>query len=462
MSRHALIEATDATGATLVVVPKNGYAAWLEAESAPVRRWLEGTRFRADVGAITWLPNDAGTPDRVLAIANSDPLPALGDLSWRLPEGRYRLEAPWRGHDRLLALIGWGLGAYRFTRYKAPERRPAELAVDRAALADVTATLDAIALVRDLVNTPAGDMLPTQLADAASALAAEFGARCTVTVGDDLIRHNHPTIHAVGRASADAPRLIDIVWGDPSAPKLTLVGKGVCFDTGGLDLKSSANMRLMKKDMGGAAYALGLARLVMANALPVRLRVLIPAVENAVSGNAFRPGDIIRTRKGTTVEIDNTDAEGRLVLCDALTIACEESPTTIVDFATLTGAARTALGTDVPALFCNDDALARDIEAAARRVADPVWRLPLHAPYRKMLDSRAADMANGSSSPYAGAIVAALFLQSFVTVGIPWAHFDVMAWNLTSQPGRPEGGEAMGLRAVYACLAERFGVREEG
>ena len=287
--------------------------------------------------------------------------------------------------------------------------------------------------------------------------AAGRAAGLRLTVGDDLLTANLPTIHAVGRASTNAPRLIDLRWGKDNDPRVTLIGKGVCFDSGGLDIKPSTGMRYMKQDMGGAAHVLGIARLVMSQKLPVRLRVLVPAVENAIAGNAFRPGDIIRSRKGTTIEIDNTDAEGRLVLCDALALACETDPGLIIDFATLTGAARTALGTDVPALFCNDDALADDLVDAARRVADPIWRMPLHQPYRKMLDSRVADVANSSGLPYAGAITAALFLEAFVTPGTPWAHFDLMAWNLSTGPGRPEGGEAMGLRAVYAHLANRFG-----
>jgi leucyl aminopeptidase len=457
MSRHALVELDGTPTTPLITVPKDGYGAWIERAPAHRRAWLEGTRFKADAGAIAWLPDEAQRPEGVLAIVDSEPLSSLADLPYRLPEGRYRLQSEASGVDRHLALLGFGLGAYRFDRYKAPDRRPAELAVERSEWPPLAQELDAIALVRDLINTPAADMLPSHLAAAAMALATEFGATCNVTTGEALLTAGFPTIHAVGRASADAPRLVDLVWGDPAHPKVTLIGKGVCFDTGGLDLKGSANMRLMKKDMGGAAHVLGLARLVMARALPVRLRVLIPAVENAVSGNAFRPGDIVRTRKGTTVEIDNTDAEGRLVLCDALALACEEKPRLIVDYATLTGAARTALGTDLPALFCNDDTTARGIEAAAAALADPVWRLPLHAPYRKLLDSRAADMANASSSPYAGAIVAALFLQSFVAPDIPWAHFDIMAWNTSTRPGRPEGGEAMALRAVYAHLDDRFG-----
>ena len=314
----------------------------------------------------------------------------------------------------------------------------------------------AIALVRDLVNMPATDMMPEHLDAAAKELAAEFGATHRSVVGDALLAERFPTIHAVGRASACAPRLIELGWGDPSHPEVVLIGKGVCFDSGGLDIKTADGMRYMKKDMGGAAHVLGIARLVMAEPLPVRLRVLIPAVENAISGNAFRPGDIIRTRKGLTVEVDNTDAEGRLVLCDAIALACERKPALIVDFATLTGAARSALGTDLPAMFCNDDKVAERLLDTSARVADPVWRMPLHQPYRKMLESRAADMLNSGRSPYAGAITAALFLESFVGSDVPWVHFDLMAWNVAASPGRPEGGEAMGLRAVHAYLTERF------
>ena len=457
MKRHALIEAADPSASTLHAVAKDRYAAWLERQPEAVRDWLASSRFRADVGTIAWLP---GASKSVLAITSSEPLHALGDLPLRLPEGRYRLQSAATDKALALSVLGWGLGAYRYTRYKRAERAAAELevpaGVDARAL---ERELDAVALVRDLINTPANDMLPSDLAAAAEAVANEFGARIATVVGDELVAKNFPMIHAVGRASANAPRLIDLVWGDPAHPKVTLVGKGVCFDSGGLDLKPANGMRLMKKDMGGAAHVLGLARLVMSNALPVRLRVLISAVENAVAGNAFRPGDVIRARSGKTVEIDNTDAEGRLVLCDALALACEEQPSVLIDYSTLTGAARTALGTDLPALFANDDALADGIASAGRLCADAVWRLPLHAPYKKMLDSKVADLANGSSSPYAGAIVAALFLEAFVTPGVPWAHFDIMAWNTATQPGRPEGGEAMGMRAVYAYLAARFGSR---
>ncbi|MHA1571452.1 MAG: leucyl aminopeptidase family protein, partial [Alphaproteobacteria bacterium] len=312
-------------------------------------------------------------------------------------------------------------------------------------------------LVRDLVTTPAEDMGPAQLADAARALGRRHKATVRVTTGDQLLKQNYPAIHAVGRASDDPPRLIDLSWGATKDPKVTLVGKGVCFDTGGLDLKGAAGMLLMKKDMGGAAHVLGLASMIMDAKLPVRLRVLIPAVENAVAGNAYHPMDVLTMRNGMTVEVGNTDAEGRLVLADCLVRACEEKPALLIDYATLTGAARVALGPELPALFTNDDTLAHDLGEIGRNNADPVWRLPLHRDYRRMLDSAIADISSTGSGGLAGAITAALFLAEFVDEDIPWVHFDVMAWNPRSRPGRPEGGEAMGLRTVYAAIAQRFG-----
>ena len=316
--------------------------------------------------------------------------------------------------------------------------------------------LEAITLVRDLINTPAEDMMPEQLAAAVLALGQTFNADVTQIIGDDLLRQNYPVIHIVGRASTHAPRLIDLRWGDPTHPKLTLIGKGVCFDSGGLDLKPANGMRLMKKDMGGAAHAIGLAQLIMSTGLPVRLRLLVAAVENAVSGNAFRPGDVVRSRQGISIEIDNTDAEGRLILCDALADAATDQPDLMVDFATLTGAARVAVGTEVPAFFTTSDALAQALMDAAVQQHDPIWRLPLHRPYRQMLDSKIADIANSASSPFGGAITAALFLQEFVPDSLHWVHFDLMAWNNRNRPGRPEGGEAMGLRAVFECLQQRY------
>jgi leucyl aminopeptidase len=442
-----------ANASTLVALRENEFPQWLASQPESVRNWLSATGFRPQPGTIAWLPNAGDAA--VLAICHADTLYAVADLPLRLPPGDYRLASSPAAPE--LFVLGWGLGAYQYTRYKAAARQPARLIVPAGVDAQhVRDQLASVYLVRDLINTPTSDMLPEHLAAAALSLASEFDAACRVTVGDDLLRDNFPTIHAVGRASTNAPRLIDLQWGRTTDPSLTLIGKGVCFDSGGLDIKPANNMRLMKKDMGGAAHVLGIARLVMARRMPVRLRVLIPAVENAIAGNAFRPGDIIRTRKGLTVEIDNTDAEGRLVLCDALALACEGNPGLIVDFATLTGAARTALGTELPAMFCNDDAFANALLGAGRDVADPVWRLPLHQPYRKMIDTQTADLVNSAASPYAGAITAALFLEAFVKPGVPWVHFDIMAWNLATQPGRPEGGEAMGMRAVYAHLAERF------
>jgi leucyl aminopeptidase len=316
--------------------------------------------------------------------------------------------------------------------------------------------------VRDLVNTPAEDMMPEHLAEAVRAMAHEFDARVREVVGDALLKRNFPAIHAVGRAASHAPRLIDLSWGATNHPRLTLVGKGVCFDSGGLDLKTTGGMRLMKKDMGGAAHAIGLAHMIMSAGLPVRLRLLVPAVENAVAGNAYRPGDVLASRKGLTIEIDNTDAEGRVILCDALAEAAGDSPELIIDFATLTGAARVALGTDLPAMFCNHDGVAKALAASALEVHDPLWRLPLHRPYRELIDSRIADIANSGTGPYGGAITAALFLQDFVPQSIPWVHFDLMAWNLRSRPGRPEGGEAMALRAVFDYLQNRYGQNRYG
>ncbi|MGH6959389.1 MAG: leucyl aminopeptidase family protein, partial [Dongiaceae bacterium] len=318
----------------------------------------------------------------------------------------------------------------------------------------VERTARAVFLVRDLVNTPAEDMGPAELAAAAEGVARAAGARLKVVVGDALLKANYPMVHAVGRASARAPRLIDLRWGD-RGPRIALVGKGVCFDSGGLDLKPSSNMLLMKKDMGGAAHVLALAQMIMATGLPVRLRVLVPAVENSVSGNAFRPLDVLRSRKGLTVEVGNTDAEGRLILADALAEACTEKPDLLVDCATLTGAARVALGTDLPALFANDDATAEALLRHGQAEDDPLWRLPLHRPYRKQLDSKVADINNVSAGAYGGAITAALFLAEFVEPAVPWVHIDMMAWNVSARPGRPEGGEAVALRALYALIAER-------
>jgi leucyl aminopeptidase len=433
------------------------YAATRRRLSAAQRRWLGDSGFEAAAGTFALVSDPAGKLVRVVAgVDASDPLAALAALPCALPEASYHLAAEGVLGDAALAALGWALGAYQFNRYRQPKRAPARLAVSATELQQLEPLVKATAHVRDLVNTPTEDMGPAQLSEAIKQLGKAHKAKVREWVGDDLLKANFPTIHAVGRASHRAPRLVELSWGRADDPKLVVVGKGVCFDTGGLDLKSSDGMRWMKKDMGGAAHAIALAGLIMQAKLPVRLTLLIPAVENAVAGNAMRPGDVITTRAGLTVEVDNTDAEGRLVLCDALAYAAEQQPGLIVDFATLTGAARVALGPDLPGLFCNDDALAQAALGASRKVADPLWQLPLWRPYRRMLDSYLADFANAGASRHAGAITAALYLERFVPAGIAWLHLDTYAWNDADRPGRPRGGEAMGLRAMFALLQERY------
>jgi len=441
----------------IALVAQAELAKTLHGLDAASRRWVEATGFKAEPGQVALLPGAGGALDRVLVGWNpAEPLWALAGLPGSLPERDYRLD-PAPGEATRLAL-GWALGAYAFTRYKKRDKGWAKLAPPKGAdRAQVERLAEGIFLARDLINTPAEDMGPTELAGAVEELAARSGARCRIIAGEALLRENYPTIHAVGRAAAKPPALADLTWGDAAAPKLTLVGKGVCFDSGGLDLKPAGGMRLMKKDMGGAATLIGLASAIMDAGMKLRLRLLVRAVENAVAGNAFRPLDVIRTRKGITVEVGNTDAEGRLILCDALAEADGEQPALIIDMATLTGAARTALGPELPALFCNDEALAADLLAAAASEQDPLWRMPLWQPYRKMLKSGVADINNVSESAFAGAITAALYLEEFVAKTTPWAHIDTYAWNATSRPGRPEGGEALALRALYTLIARRFG-----
>lgn len=450
----SLITEHDGPRTAIQIITKDEHEAWCGGQAEIVRSWLDRQQFEAKSGQIAWMPDAQGAPDSVVVgWDDADEFSALGSLPFSLPEGVYELACPASAQQ----ILGWGLGAYHFDRYKTPERKPAELllpsTVDGLALAN---EVSAIRLVRDLINLPAGDLNPSRLAEEAMQLADSHGAQVAVTVGDDLLAAGHNTIHAVGRAADDAPRLIDIRWGDEAHPKVSLIGKGVCFDSGGLDIKPASGMRTMKKDMGGAANVLGLAQLIMSAGLPVRLRVLIPAVENAISGNAYRPGDIIQTYKGLSVEVENTDAEGRLVMCDALALAAEESPELILDYSTLTGSARSAVGTEIAAMFANDEELASGIAAAAVLTGDPVWRLPLHPAYGYMLKSNVADSVNSASLPYGGAITAALFLEKFVD-GVPWAHFDIMAFNIRARPGRPEGGEAMGIRAAYGYLRRRFG-----
>ncbi len=455
---------TKATSATVPVVPIETavFDAWLKKEPAESRAWVGSSGFAAKPGQISLVSGKQGKLSRVLlGVENHNGMWDYAGLPTALPAGSYRIDARMGTAGATAAATGWALGCYRFDAYKSAKagKLPSLVWPARADRARATAMAEAISLVRDLINTPAEDMGPSQLAAVARGLGRKFKATVSVIAGDALLKRNYPTIHAVGRASDDAPRLIDLRWGRPRDPKVTLVGKGVCFDTGGLDLKPASGMLRMKKDMGGGAHALGLASLIMALKLPVRLRVLVPAVENNVAGNAFRPLDVIKTRKGITVEIGNTDAEGRLILCDALAEADSESPGMILDFATLTGAARVALGTDLPALFCNDDKLANDLVDAGTAVGDPMWRLPLWRPYRGLLDSKVADINNVSEGGFGGAITAALYLQEFVRDETPWAHFDIMAWNVSAKPGRPVGGEAQALRAAFAMIEKRYGKR---
>ncbi|MDX2218866.1 MAG: leucyl aminopeptidase family protein [Burkholderiales bacterium] len=433
---------------------------FLAGQTPFVRKWLEASGFDAAPNACALVPGKSGAAEFVVVGVRdgNDPW-ALAALPMKLPRGRYEI-AQTAGTVKIAAdkgAFGWALGCYQFTRYKKAKRKGADLQCEaspkvKAALAEA----EAVTLVRDMVNTPAEDMGPQDIADLAREQAQLFGGTFTEIVGDELLAENFPAIHAVGRAADPQrqPRLIEITWGNPKHPKVGIVGKGVCFDTGGLDIKTADGMRLMKKDMGGAAHALALARLVMQQKLPLRIQLLIPAVENAISGNAFRPGDIIRTRQGHTIEIGNTDAEGRVILCDALAYAAEQKPGLLIDYATLTGAARVALGPELPAVFTNRDTLAQKLETTANITHDPLWRMPLWRNYRRLFDSDVADFNNAGKGGFAGAVVAALFLDYFVPDNLPWVHFDTYAWNDISRPGRPAGGEAMGLRAMFELLKD--------
>jgi leucyl aminopeptidase len=443
------------------LVDKSSFDAWLKAQPAARRALLAALRFDGKAAyQYAILPGDSTDRfDVVSTVKNAAELSpwCLAKLGEALPEGTYRLAEG----DPGIAALGWLVGQHRFSRYKKPkDERGGRILLTRdpAAIDETVRLAEATALVRDLVDTGPADMGPAELEAAARDLAKQFGANLVVTGGDNLAK-GFPMIAAVGGAATEerAPRLIELHWGNQKHPKVAVIGKGVCFDSGGLDLKPASGMRLMKKDMGGAAHALALSRLVMGAKLPVRLHVLVPAVENAVSGAAYRPGDILTSRNGLAVEIDNTDAEGRLVLADAITRAAEEEPELILDFATLTGAARIALGPDLPAMFSNDDRLAGEFLAAAEAVTDPLWRMPLWDAYDEMLKSEVADLANASETPMAGAVTAALFLKRFIPEGTAWAHLDTFAWRPTAKPGRPKGGEALGLRAAFALLQSRYG-----
>ncbi len=459
IERPSLIQPDKGQPATsLLLVDKKGFKTWLKARPERVRQAAAAQGFRGEGNQLAILPGDKSDWSAVLGVADVEAIGpwCLAKAAEALPEGRYRLDGQAPGPG----LLGWMLGQYRFDRYKKPEARTGPrilLTPDPARIDEAVRVAEAVTLVRDLVNMPAGDLGPAELETAVRAVASECGAEVRVTSGAAL-DEGYPMIAAVGRAATAerAPRLVELEWGDRRHPRIAIVGKGVCFDSGGLDIKPASGMRLMKKDMGGAAHALALARLVMKSRLPVRLHLLIPAVENSVSGAAFRPGDVLRSRKGLTVEVDNTDAEGRLILGDALAKAAEDEPELILDFATLTGAARVALGPDLPALFANDDDLAAALLSGGESAADPVWRMPLWGPYEDMLSSDIADVSNSSDAPMAGAVTAALFLKKFVPDGLPWAHFDTFAWRGSAKPGRPKGGDALGLRAAWSALSDRY------
>ncbi len=443
----------------LTVVDRAHLPVVLERLGEAARRWCAAQGFTGAAGSFVALPGANGAIERVLAGSDAaDPVFALAALPPCLPVGDYALDPLGLPLDPAQAAFGWALGAYRFNRYRKAAREPARLALDATVAQQARPLVEAAFQVRDLVNTPTEDLGPAELSAVVRALAERCGAQFREWVGEELLEANFPTIHAVGRASHRAPRLLELSAeaGGERAPHLVLIGKGVCFDSGGLDLKTADGMRWMKKDMGGAAHAIALAGLVLAAKLPVRLSLLIPAVENAVGGNAMRPGEVIRTRSGLTVEVANTDAEGRLILCDALARASEMAPDLILDFATLTGAARIALGPELPALFSNRDAVAEALLEAAQAVHDPLWRLPLWRPYLRLLESPIADLSNAASSRHAGAMTAALYLERFVAEPLAWAHLDVYAWNDDSRPGHPRGGEAQGLRACFEFLHRRY------
>lgn len=456
---------TDATAAStpIELVYEDGFESWLAQQPDITRNWSVANAFKGERNKVLLIPDAVGKTQGVLVGVGRrgrDEVTCwtMAGLPDRLPEGRYHLVNELTPSVATQAAFGWMYGQYRFERYRrANPPRTVELrapvGVDAAELERLRA---ATSLARDLINTPANDMTPEALANAAIEAGKRYDCRHRLIVGEALIAERFPAIHAVGRASAVAPRLVDMEWGDPSRPKVTLVGKGVCFDTGGLDIKPGASMLLMKKDMGGAAVAIALAQAVMDAQLPVRLRLIIPAVENAISSNAFRPSDVIATRKGLTVEVGNTDAEGRLILCDALALGDEDKPELLVDFATLTGAARVALGPELPALFSTDDGIAAAVVGSGHAQSDPLWQLPMWSNYDDELSSKVADLNNVSSSAFSGAIFGALFLRRFVTDARTWLHFDLYGWNGKERPGRPVGAEPQCVRAVYSYLKSRY------
>ena len=447
------------TATPIHLVTSKQYKAWLKARPTAWQAWLKANKFEAINGKYSIIPDSKGHISAVVCIISEAPdLWALSHLAENLPAQTYKLHGKIKQADATQLALGWALASYAYTRYKKPAVKTARLIAPKGCDIDyVKAMSEAIFWARDLVNAPPNDMNTAALAAEASKWAKAAGGKVKIIKGKELLKENYPLVYAVGKASESPPHLVDIRFTRKNAPKVTLVGKGVCFDSGGLDIKPSAFMRLMKKDMGGAAATLALAYALVATDMPVDLRVLLPIVENSVSDNAMRPSDIIKSRSGITVEVGNTDAEGRLILCDALYEADKEKPDLLIDCATLTGAARVALGADIPAFFTPDDTLAAKAAKSAEKTHDLIWRLPLYKPYRPFMDSATAELSNDSASRYGGAITAALYLQEFVTKTSSWMHVDMMAWNMTSRPGRPEGGEAMGVRTLYELIKERYG-----
>ena len=432
---------------------------YLTSQSVKRKSWMESMQFQAKQATFCFIPGaDGKLSEILLGVKDENDFWSFGALPPVLPSGNYRIDAKYTISQFENIALAWELGSYQFLRYKKKAKaHSAKLMLNavtrKKALKEM---IDVFYFVRDAINTPTEDFGPEELANAAEKIAEQFSAHFQQMIGDELLTENYPLIHAVGRAASRKPRLIDFTWGNEADPKVTLVGKGVCYDTGGLSIKSNSSMKPMKKDMAGAAQVLGLAWLLMANRFPVRLRVLIPAVENAVSGNSYRPGDVFTARDGTHVEIGDTDAEGRLILADALCEAVREKPDLVIDFATLTGAQRVAMGPDIPTFFTEDAAFSADLLASSQLHQDPIWPLPLYSDYKEYLKSDIADISNSSNQPYGGAITAALFLQHFVGKNTAWCHFDFMGANLQTRPGRPKGGEAQGLRAVFYALGQRY------
>ena len=457
---YFLAEKTKQATTPIALVTAKSYESWLKKQAPRTRAWLNATQFSAKSGAFSLIPGDGFVAQVVACVDDALNLWSIAHLPGVLPKAHYMLETAVSKAEATELALGWALATYQFKKYKASKKTFATLVVPAGAdLGYVKSFAGAIFWARDMINTPANDMNPGTLAEEAVGWAQDAGGKVRVLKGDQLLKQNYPMIYTVGKAAEIPPHLVDIHFPKKGAPKIALVGKGVTFDTGGLDIKSTGNMKMMKKDMGGAANVLALAKTIIDTGLHVDLRILLPIVENSVAGNAMRPLDIVPTRSGLTVEIGNTDAEGRLILCDALTEADSASPDLLIDCATLTGAARVALGTDIPAFFTHDDTLASALANASAITHDPLWRLPLWQGYRTMLDTNNADLSNDPDSGYGGAITAALYLNEFVSRTTPWIHIDMMAWNLKSRAGRPVGGEAMGIRAVYSMIKERYGKR---